>query len=333
MRGVGDNGETKRIGAGTMIKVQDIVYVIYRAPDLDRQAAFLADFGMFETARTADRLYLRGAGAYPSVNVTERGEPGFVAVGLLAGSAAELEEAARLPGASPVEAIDAPGGGRRVRLTAPDGYRVDLVHGLEPAEPSAVRDPLPVNFAFRKQRIHDLQRPAREPARVVRLGHCVLKFSDGDAAARWFQETLGMLVTDRLHLPGAPDVTLGNFLRCDRGEQPADHHTIFALHAPGDVNVHHTSYEVQDPDAVHIGHEWLKEKGWQPSWGVGRHLLGSQIFDYWRSPWGYQFEHYADGDLLTASAKPGDYPATDENLAQWGPPLNPRFFESVVVAE
>jgi hypothetical protein len=43
------------------------------------------------------------------------------------------------------------------------------------------------------------------------------------------------------------------------------------------------------------------------------------------------FEHYADGDLLTADMPAGDYPATDENLAQWGPTLAPRFFESVVI--
>ena len=90
-----------------MIKVQDIVYVAYGAPDLDKQATFLSDFGMFEVARTADRLYMRGAGAYPFINVTEKGEAGFVAVGMLAGSAEELEKAARLPGASAIEAIEA----------------------------------------------------------------------------------------------------------------------------------------------------------------------------------------------------------------------------------
>jgi len=39
--------------------------------------------------------------------------------------------------------------------------------------------------------------------------------------------------------------------------------------------------------------------------GVGRHLLGSQIFDYWRDPWGQKHEHYADGDLFDAAQPPG----------------------------
>jgi catechol 2,3-dioxygenase-like lactoylglutathione lyase family enzyme len=314
-----------------MIKVQDIVYVIYRAPDLDKMANFLVDFGMYPVARDDNRMYMRGAGTYPYIHVTEKGEPGFVAVGMLAGSAAELEEAARLPGSSAIEDIDAPGGGKRVRMQGPDGYRIDLVHGIEPAQKIDIREPLAINFGWEKHRLFELQRPANESAKIVRLGHCVLKFTDGDAARKWLQDTLGMLVTDRLHLPDDPKVTLGSFMRCDRGDKPADHHTIFALHAPGDINVHHVSFEVQDPDAVQIGHYWLQNKGWKQEWGVGRHLLGSQVFDYWRSPWGHIFEHYADGDLLNASVKPGDYPATQENLAQWGPELSPRFFESVVV--
>ena len=29
-------------------------------------------------------------------------------------------------------------------------------------------------------------------------------------------------------------------------------------------------------------------------------MLGSQIFDYWRDPWGHTVEHWTDGDLLDA---------------------------------
>ena len=313
-----------------MLKVQDIVYVAFGAPDLDTMTTFLTDFGMVENGRSSDRVFMRGAGDYPYVAILEKGPAAFRAVGMRAGSAAELEAAAKLPGASAIENIDAPGGGRRVRLQAPDNYRFDIVHGMEPATQLPLREPLAINFAFKKQRVRDLQRPPFEPARVVRLGHCVLKFTDGEGAARWLNQTLGMLPTDRLYKPEDRKATLGTFMRCDRGQNPADHHTIFALQAmPGDIDVHHTSYEVQDPDAVHIGNQWLHNKGYVSEWGVGRHLLGSQVFDYWRSPYGHIFEHYADGDLLTSDVKPGDYAATPENLAQWGPELAPTFFDSV----
>lgn len=125
---------------------------------------------------------------------------------------------------------------------------------------------------------------------MFRIGHCVFKVSNADEAVKWFRDTLGMLVTDRIHVPDNPAVTLGTFLRCNKGKNPADHHSILCLHrTPDDIKVHHSS-SVPNPDAVHIGHYYLKAHGYQSEWGVGRHLLGSQVFDYWRDPWGHMFE-------------------------------------------
>jgi hypothetical protein len=44
---------------------------------------------------------------------------------------------------------------------------------------------------------------------------------------------------------------------------------------------HHSSFEIDNMDSQLMGHYHLQEKGWTNCWGVGRHLLGSQIFDYW----------------------------------------------------
>lgn len=41
--------------------------------------------------------------------------------------------------------------------------------------------------------------------------------------------------------------------------------------------------------------QWLKSKGYKASWGVGRHILGSQVFDYWYMPDDFMIEHYSDG--------------------------------------
>ena len=43
-----------------MIKVQDIAYVRFSAPDLDAMQRFAADFGLVLTARENDVLYHRG---------------------------------------------------------------------------------------------------------------------------------------------------------------------------------------------------------------------------------------------------------------------------------
>ena len=104
-----------------MIKVKDIAYARFGAPDLDAMERFVNDFGLVVTAREARVLYARGTDPEPYVHVTEQGEAGFRGLGFEAASEADLAAAARLEGASAVEKIDAPGGGQRVRFSDPDG--------------------------------------------------------------------------------------------------------------------------------------------------------------------------------------------------------------------
>ena len=97
------------------------------------------------------------------------------------------------------------------------------------------------------------------------------------------------------------EVDVITFMHLDLGSTYSDHHIMFIQRAPPEVKetyMHHSSYEVADFDTQLIGHEWLAKKGWKSVWGVGRHILGSQIFDYWENPSGVKIEHYADGDLV-----------------------------------
>jgi len=55
-------------------------------------------------------------------------------------------------------------------------------------------------------------------------------------------------------------------------------------------------YEIANFDTQLIWYEGLARKGWKGVWGVGRRILGSQIFDYWADSSGFKIEHYADGD-------------------------------------
>ena len=67
----------------------------------------------------------------------------------------------------------------------------------------------------------------------------------------------------------------------------------------------HSAYQVTDLDEVAASGEYLRERGYRHAWGIGRHIQGSQIFDYWRDPDRLMFEHYADGDVFDCSAEPG----------------------------
>ena len=73
------------------------------------------------------------------------------------------------------------------------------------------------------------------------------------------------------------------------------------------------------------GGEYLREHGYHRSWGIGRHIQGSQIFDYWRDPDGFLVEHFSDGDLFDSTLEPGWAPMSASGLAQWGPPATKDF--------
>jgi hypothetical protein len=87
----------------------------------------------------------------------------------------------------------------------------------------------------------------------------------------------------------------------------------------------HSAYQVSDLDALAAGGEYLQENGFRRSWGIGRHIRGSQIFDHWRDPDGFMVEHFTDGDLFDNTLEPGWAPMTASGLSQWGPPVTKDF--------
>jgi catechol 2,3-dioxygenase-like lactoylglutathione lyase family enzyme len=304
----------------SILKIEDVAYVRFAAPDLGAMRAFLEDFGMAVVEETPTRLVARGAGPSPVAHVTELGDAGFVGVAFRAESPADLQRLATAEGVS-VEALELPGGGSVVTLKDPDGHRVDVVAGQAPAEPRPVVKAQAWNSAGAHERLRATKRIAAGAANVVRLGHVVLNVSNFRASEAWYKERLGLITSDEIRL--SPEFAIGAFLRCDRGEQPTDHHTLFLMQGPKGPGFNHAAYEVADLDDLMRGHGRLKEAGRHAEWGVGRHILGSQVFDYWRDPWGHTLEHWTDGDLFTAAD--GSNIATVQDLlgVQWGPPPPP----------
>ena len=91
----------------------------------------------------------------------------------------------------------------------------------------------------------------------------------------------------------------------------------------------HSAYETLDIDSVGQGQQHLKLNGWNHFWGIGRHILGSQVFDYWLDPTGDELEHYADGDVFDAEFETRYHPLDMGSLWAWGddvpPAMRPRF--------
>jgi catechol 2,3-dioxygenase-like lactoylglutathione lyase family enzyme len=297
-----------------MIKADDIAYVRFSAPDLDQMEAFLNDFGMVRAARDEKTLYMRGEGSDPFLHVTHKGDPGFAGVAFRALSVADLEKLAGKAGAK-VEALEGPGGGKVVRLKDPDGFSVEAVAGREAAPAVAPPPAAILNDARAQTRANAPKRVRQGASHIRRLGHCVLNVSNFRASEAWYKEHFGFITSDEIKM--SPEFSLGAFMRCDRGDKPADHHTLFLL-GTGAPKFNHAAYEVTDLDDLMSGHDLLKDKAYRHQWGVGRHILGSQIFDYWRDPWGHTLEHWTDGDVLTADWGSRDATPMDLMGVQWG---------------
>lgn len=216
---------------------------------------------------------------------------------------------------------DLPGGGHVVTLLDPDGHRVDVVAGQTAAPPLPPGASVPWNRAAARDRVRATKRIAPGAADVVRLGHVVLNVSDFRASERWYKDRFGFITSDEIQV--APEFAIGAFMRCDRGDTPTDHHTLFLMQGPKGPGFNHAAYEVADLDDLMRGHQRLKEAGREAEWGVGRHILGSQVFDYWRDPWGHTLEHWTDGDLFTAADGSNISNLQDLLGVQWGPQMPP----------
>jgi Glyoxalase/Bleomycin resistance protein/Dioxygenase superfamily len=308
-----------------VIKVADIAWLEFEKPDLTRAEAFARAFG-FQTARRGpDELQLRGTDAGAPCVVVRRGQrTRFTGVAFRARDEVDVLRLADKSGTTPrplPEGI----GGLSVDLVDPGGIPVRVVAGMHELPELPGQQPHVFNFGRELRRTNTTQRPPRAPAQVQRLGHLVMQSTKYLESLNWYLDNLGMIVSDFLFFPGqrqrGPTMS---FIRCDRGSEPADHHTLALALGPANRYVH-SAYQVNDLDALAAGGEYLKERGYFRSWGIGRHIQGSQIFDYWRDPDGFLVEHFADGDMFDSALEPGWAPFTASGLAQWGPPASRDF--------
>lgn len=306
----------------SIVKASDIAFARLQAPDLDIAEQFLVDFGLQRADRTATTLYMRATDPDPFVYVAHLGDPCFLSSGWHVASEDDLKAASKLPGASSIETLDGPGGGHRVRLVDPIGYTVELVHGRKPATALPV-EPVALNFGWDGLRRKTLQRFPNRPSNVKKIAHVVLTTTDVPGVTKWYRDALGLVQSEDVYSGDRSNI-IGSFNRCDRGEAYVDHHVFFCR--DGSRNgLNHVSFEVQDFDDLMLGHDHLSSKSYKHMWGVGRHLLGAQVFDYWCDPWGRVHEHWTDSDRMNVNGESRTLPREAAYRSQWGPTA-PREF-------
>ncbi|MET9629564.1 VOC family protein [Lentzea sp. NPDC006480] len=308
-----------------IIKAHDLAWLEFTKPDLRKAEEFGTAFGFTTALRTDSELQLRGTdpGA-PCVLIRKGPRERFLGPAFRAADGRDVLRLADVAGVS-LDRLPESIGGVGATVTDPSGLPVRVVADMHDLPALPAQTPLTINAGTSTTRVNALQRPAREPARVRRLGHVVIQTTRYREVLDWYLRHLGLIVSDFLFYPGQRERgPVMSFIRCDRGSVPSDHHTLALTLGPANRYVH-SAYQVADLDALAAGGEYLLDHGYRRSWGIGRHIQGSQLFDYWRDPDGFLVEHFTDGDLFDCTLEPGWAPMTASGLAQWGPPATNDF--------
>ena len=296
----------------------ELAFLRWEKRRLGSTERFWRDFGMHIVSASRECIVARGAASAACIALAVQGtRDRFVGPAFRMADDTELDRYVEELGARRLAAESIPGGGRGVELLDPFGRSVWLLQGQRRVERLALRADLvaTTNTPHHTPRINCTVRAPIEPARVAKLGHVVLQTVDFPRMADWYLRVLGLIPTDVQYLAdGSPNLA---FCRLDLGAQPADHHTLVLVGGIED-KYEHSAYEVIDLDALGQGQQVLRAQGHRHMWGIGRHVLGSQLFDYWCDPDGFEHEHYTDGDLFTAAFETRYSPLEFGGLWAWG---------------
>lgn len=301
-------------------------HVRFGVTDLATTERFASDFGLKTVETRNGLLYMATGGGDAYAYVAEQSETRrFAGMAFTVESLEDLKEAVEKHGATPIEPSDAPGGGVSVRLTDPEGQSIWLLHGVSESVPAPRQPSLNLNVPGDRKRYNAAQ-ATRElgPANLFRLGHIGLYVKDFSTMAAWYEDVLGLRASDTMHT-GDPENKIVGFFRIDRGETWVDHHTVF-LAQWGKTDCHHISFEIEDFEAQFIAHRWLESRGWKPNWGVGRHPLGSHVFDVWFDPDNYRFETFSDTDLVNEHHEGGNHDVHHQQMDLWSSDTPERYF-------
>lgn len=301
-----------------MGRAVELAFLMWEKKTLLSTEKFLRDFGLHTVSMTESKLVARGAGAAPAIYVASKGENNrFVGSAFVMSDDTDLTRYKQELDATDLNPADIPGGGRGIELKDPAGRKVWLIQGQSRLEPLPVRESV-TNLANNPKTVARINKPLRtpiEPAQVIRIGHFVLQSVDFMGLAQWYIRVLGLIPSDVQYLAdGSPNLA---FCRLNLGQAPADHHTVVFVGAI-EEKYEHSAYEVMDLDALGQGQQVLRAQGHKHMWGIGRHILGSQLFDYWHDPEGFEMEHYSDGDVFTADFETCYSPLTFGSIWAWG---------------
>jgi catechol 2,3-dioxygenase-like lactoylglutathione lyase family enzyme len=162
----------------------------------------------------------------------------------------------------------------------PVSFQVSIRRPINPPHHAINVPGLPNGRPINETAANNSDRP-----KACSLSHVVMFTQDKKATEEFYTKRLGFRVTDVF-------TDLGPFMR------PAgttDHHTNFFIEAPLRGVQHFTFHFATSYEQLKAGWHFVN-KGHKSFWGPGRHLLGSNNFWYFHSPFGGLIEMDADMD-------------------------------------
>lgn len=297
--------------------VRSFLHYALEVPDQAVGQRYYEDFGLVDATGSGDAVRLRAARQDREAVMLFAGPKKrlhHLCYGATGEDFAQVRAGLR---AASVGEIDPPRGAPEggIWIRDPDGNLVNVREETAPAAPSDA--PPALNGPGYTERVAERGAPERGTgASPRRLGHVLLFTPDVNRQIQFYTRTLGLKLSDR-------SGSVIAFLRCN-----TDHHTLALLQSPR-PGFHHASFQVGSVDEIAMGAVGMTERGWQPGWGLGRHVIGSNFFYYIRDPWGGFAEYYFDLDYIPEDCawQPRDFPGED-SLYIWGPPVPADFGEN-----
>ncbi len=168
-----------------------------------------------------------------------------------------------------------------------------------------------------------LHRSTAVEPKALKLSHIAIFTGNIEEALEFYTGILGLRLADRS----------GHGLCFLHAPHGSDHHVLALVQSSG-PGVHHYSWEMGSIDALGLRATIAAEKGFSKGWGFGRHVLGSNYFQYVRDPWGSHLELTAGIEYIPADIDwvAGDHPPEDA-FYLWGPPPPEGFIDNLEVSQ
>lgn len=297
-------------------------YAIFASNDLDTCARCLDDYGLFKVERSASGIVYEaqdGTGVIvrkpsdTSLPAAKAGDPNLRELRYGVADKATLEAiGVELSKDREVKALQ----DGVIRSTDDDGYPISFHLSVRrKIDPPRHGANVPGQSPGRP--INEIAAVDGEQPKACTLSHIVMFTADKVRAEKFYTQRLGFRVTDAF-------TDLGPFMR---PAGTADHHTLFLIEAPLIGLQHFTFHFATVGEQLKAG--WgFANKGYRSAWGPGRHVLGSNYFWYFASPFGGLIEFDADMDRHDDNWTPRYVPAGEDTsqtfLLQYAQKWMPR---------